>query len=52
MDCTTTCWFKHNILNPAYELDFLVGHSDENEQNMTNSDMDPYMDPYMDPMIY
>jgi hypothetical protein len=41
MDCATACWFKHNILNPAYDLGFLDGEGGQNQQesiasNLTN----------------
>jgi hypothetical protein len=31
IDCATACWFKHNILNPSYDLGFLHGQGGQND---------------------
>jgi hypothetical protein len=31
IDCATACWFKHNIINLAYDLGFLDGQGGQNE---------------------
>jgi hypothetical protein len=37
IDCATACWFKHNILNPSYDLGFLYGQGGQDGKSDPDS---------------
>jgi hypothetical protein len=45
-DCATNCWFKHNILNPSYDLGFLEGQGGQDlqfEEDLYMAEAEPWM---------